>query len=66
MNVLEAFTQGGEKPAVPVSKHFPPVIRDALIAASRVWTDADPLARIKAIDRAADRARALYPELFRY
>lgn len=51
---------------LPVSRHFPPVIRDALVrAAATPLTPADPLARVKAIDHAVERARRAYPELFR-
>lgn len=46
--------------------HFPPHVRDALVQASQTpithWT---PQARILAIDKAVDRARATHPELFR-
>lgn len=50
---------------LPISNHFPPAVRDALVAASQVPNDLDPMATIKAIDRAAARARSHYPTLFR-
>lgn len=51
---------------LPVSNHFPPSIRDALVAASRVWpTPGDPMARVRAIAHATELAQSRYPELFR-
>lgn len=55
-----------EKPREPKPcNFFPPVVREALIAASQTpVTHANPLARVIAIDNARARARSLYPELF--
>lgn len=50
---------------LPISQHFPPEVRDSLVAAAGTPIDLDVMARVKAIDRAAERARAKYPELFR-
>lgn len=53
------------KPA-DISNHFPPSIRDALVAASQVWNQpGDPMARLRAINHATELAQARYPELFR-
>jgi hypothetical protein len=49
---------------LPVSNHFPPVVRDALVAASRTSTCVDPMDARAAINHATARARLLYPELF--
>lgn len=49
---------------LPVSNHFPPRVRDALVAASRTSTYGDPLARLKAINQVVERARLVHPELF--
>ena len=51
------------RPAGPhaISNHFPPMVRDALIAASRVYGAHE---RAVAINRATDKARFVYPELF--
>lgn len=55
-----------ERCSLPVSNHFPPSIRDALVAASQVWNQpGDPMARLRAINHATELAQARYPELFR-
>ena len=45
---------------------FPPMVRDALIAASQTpfHPRINPLARILAIDRAVEQARRSHPEYF--
>jgi hypothetical protein len=51
---------------LPVSDHFPPSVRDALVRASQTpFDEMDPLARVRAINKAIQRARLAYPELFR-
>ena len=50
---------------LPVSNHFPPTVRDALVAASRTLTTFDPMARAKAINKVVERARLVHPNLFR-
>jgi hypothetical protein len=51
---------------LPVSNHFPPQIRDALVRASQTPLEPlDPLARVRAVDQAIRRARLAHPELFR-
>jgi hypothetical protein len=62
--VLEVLA-GAPRPRCSISRHFPPVVREALVAASLTETTFDPLARVKAINRAAEKARALYPDLFK-
>lgn len=48
-----------------ISRHFPPSIRDALVAAADVPnTDSDPCARLNAIDNAVAVARRQRPDLF--
>lgn len=56
----------GDLPRKPnPSDHFPAHIRDALVAASQTpVTRYAPLARQVAIDKAIERARAQFPELF--
>lgn len=49
-----------------VSQHFPPDVRARLVEAARVpVTEADPMARVRAVDRAVAWARLRYPEMFR-
>lgn len=50
---------------LPVSNHFPATVRDALVAASLTFTDFDPMARVKAINRATERAQLMFPHLFK-
>lgn len=50
---------------LPISNHFPPLVRDALVRAASTPIELDDLARVKAIDHAVARARRAYPELFR-
>lgn len=48
-----------------ISDHFPPAVRDALVAASRVpIPPGDAFARCKAIDAAIDMVRLMRPDLF--
>jgi hypothetical protein len=56
-----------ELPRKPVPcDHFPPFVRDALVRASQTpVTDWNPLARLVAIDKAVEKSRSLYPDLFR-
>jgi hypothetical protein len=56
-----------EMPRKPVPcNHFPPFVRDALVRASQTpISTEDPLARKVAIDRAIEKSRSLYPDLFR-
>jgi hypothetical protein len=50
----------------PVSNHFPPTVRDALVRASQTpIPDYDPLARIKAIEQATKRAHQSVPHFFK-
>ena len=51
---------------LPISNHFPPNVRDALVAASRMPIDFDLYARVKAINQVVAKARATYPELFNH
>lgn len=54
------------KCSLPVSNHFPPEVRDALVIAAQTHTpEWNPLARVKAINRAITWSRSKYPELFR-
>lgn len=50
---------------LPVCNHFPPFIRDALVAASKTSIENDVMARAKAIDHAVERAKLTHPDLFR-
>lgn len=51
---------------VKVSSHFPPEVRDQLVAAARTpVSGADPMARVRRIDSVAEWARAHYPAWFR-
>jgi hypothetical protein len=51
---------------LPISTHFPPSVRDALVRASQTpIPDSDPLARIKAIEQATKRAKQSVPNFFR-
>lgn len=49
-----------------ISNHFPPFVRDALVRAAQTPDNPlDPLARIKAINRAIRTARLTNPNLFK-
>jgi hypothetical protein len=51
---------------LPISNHFPPVVRDALVRAAQTpLNQLDPLVRVRAINQAIRRARLTFPELFR-
>lgn len=63
-------TDDTELPAIvrcqlPVSNHFPPMVRDALVEASRTSTDIDYMARVRAINHAVERAKLRFPNLFK-
>jgi len=45
--------------------HLPFEPRMALVRASQVSTDGDPLARVRAIQKASEFAKARYPTYFR-
>jgi hypothetical protein len=50
----------------PIANLLPPSVRDALVRASQTQIpDTDPLARIKAIQKAIERAKQTYPNLFK-
>lgn len=50
----------------PDSNHFPPEVRLLLQrAADTPNTPSDPMARLKAINAASERARLMFPQLFR-
>lgn len=62
---MSPVAEGTAVPERPISHHFPAHVRDALVAAAHTPITHDHLARAKAIDRAAERARLFFPQLFR-
>ena len=48
-----------------MSEFLPPMARGMLMTAAQTPVDRDPLARLKAIEKAAEKIRAIWPELFR-
>lgn len=48
-----------------MSEFLPPMARGMLMTAAQTSVDRDPLARLKAIDKATEKIRAIWPELFR-
>lgn len=54
-------------PPAALSMHFPPNIRGALQRAAETEIPPDdPMARVRAVNAAIARARAMHPDLFRH
>jgi len=69
MSAVADLLAGGERMAPPrparpdqVSSHFPPQVRDALVAAAQLGHPTD---RVDAIDHVVATAKTRYPQLFR-
>lgn len=50
----------------PISAHFPPMLREALVRAAKTpITEGTPMARKHAIEQVIEKAKIRYPELFK-
>lgn len=47
------------------SNHLPPTVRDALVRAAQTPASLGPLARVRAIEEATDRAKRACPDKFK-
>lgn len=56
--------QGEPFPPLPCA-HLPLAPRMELVEASQTSTVGDPLARVRAVNKASENVRAKYPEFFR-